>query len=72
MKSTIPNSFNWLVLDNGKILRKNKILFADAFLNFNLNQGNHQITLIYIPWIFIIGLIISLISVLIFIKINKI
>lgn len=70
MKSTIPNSINWLVIDNGKIIHKNKVLFANAFLSFNLNSGKHQITLIYIPWIFIIGLIISLITLFIFLK-NK-
>lgn len=65
MNSTIPNSFNWLILDNRKIISKNKTLFANAFLNFELKQGKHQITLIYVPWIFIIGMIISLLSLLI-------
>lgn len=71
MKSTIPSSINWLVIDNGKILHKNKVLFANAFLSFNLNPGKHQITLIYIPWILITGLLISLITLVIYIKINK-
>lgn len=69
MKSTIPNSFNWLVLDNGKIIPKNKILFANAFLNFNINKGKHHITLIYIPWIFLAGLIISITTLLIWLRV---
>lgn len=60
MNSTIPTSFNWLVLDNGKIIHKNKKAFANTFLSFSLTKGKHQITLIYIPWLLLIGLIISL------------
>ncbi len=71
LASTIPNNFNWLILDNGKIIPKNKILFMNTFLNFNLKSGHHQLTLIYIPWIFIFGLLISLISLIILLIIRK-
>lgn len=70
MNSTIPNNFNWLVLDNGKIVRKNKTLFMNTFLNFSLNKGKHQITLIYIPWIFFIGILISLLTIIILLRIR--
>lgn len=64
MNSTIPNNFNWLVLDNGHIVHKNKTLFMNAFLNFKLKKGKHQITLIYIPWLFLFGIIISLFTLI--------
>ncbi len=65
MNSTIPNNFNWLVLDNGKIINKNKILFMNTFLNFSLSKGKHKITLVYIPWIFLVGILISLLTIII-------
>lgn len=65
LASTIPNNFNWLVLDNGKIASKNKKLFMNAFLNIKLSPGKHQIILIYIPWIFLLGILVSLLSLII-------
>lgn len=70
MDSTIPNNFNWLILDSGKVIKKNKTLFANTFLNFKLNKGTHQITLIYIPWIFLVGILISLVTLIILLRIN--
>ncbi|MDF4141684.1 YfhO family protein [Lactobacillus kefiranofaciens] len=66
MNSTIPASSNWLIFDKGKLLHQNKTLFMKTFLNFKLVKGQHQITLIYIPWIFLIGLLITIISIIIY------
>lgn len=71
MNSTIPNSRNWLVFDNNKIVHKNKTLFMNTFLNFKLKKGKHQITLIYIPWMLLIGLFISLLTLGLILKIRK-
>lgn len=71
LASTIPNSFNWLALDNGKIISKNKTLFMNVFLNFKLNPGKHQITLIYVPWVLLLGIIVSLISLTILLICKK-
>ena len=70
MNSTIPNNFNWLVLDNDKIINKNKILFMNTFLNFSLSKGKHKITLVYIPWIFLVGILISLLTIIILLRIG--
>lgn len=61
--STIPYSHNWLIFDNGK--RISTKTFAKTFITFNLNKGHHQITLIYIPWLLILGIIISLITLIV-------
>lgn len=71
MNSTIPNNNNWLVLDNNKIVHKNKTLFMNTFLNFKLARGKHRITLIYIPWVFLIGILISIITFWFILKIRK-
>ncbi|WP_308556846.1 YfhO family protein [uncultured Lactobacillus sp.] len=71
MNSTIPNNFNWLVLDNGHVVHKNKTLFMNAFLNFKLDKGTHKITLIYVPWLFLFGIIISLLTLFIYSRIRK-
>lgn len=71
MNSTIPVSHNWLVLDNGKIIHHNQQLFVDAFLSFKLTKGKHQITLIYIPWMLLIGLVISLITLIFLLRLRK-
>lgn len=60
LNSTIPYSSNWLLLDNGKVLKKQK--FAHTFLSAQLKKGYHHITLIYIPITFIIGILISIMS----------
>ena len=61
LNSTIPYSKNWLIFDNGKLLQTQK--FAQTFLSAPLKQGPHQLTLVYVPVAFLIGLIISIISV---------
>lgn len=63
LNSTIPYSKNWLIFDNNKLLKKQK--FAHTFLSASLKKGTHHLTLIYVPIAFIIGIIISLISVII-------
>lgn len=60
LASTIPFSNNWLVFNNGHLVKKQ--LWADAFLSFNLKAGKNKITLIYVPFTFIMGLLISLIT----------
>ncbi|QNQ82015.1 YfhO family protein [Lactobacillus sp. PV012] len=67
--STLPYSKNWLIFDNGQ--RVPAKLWHNTFLSFNLAKGKHQITLIYIPYPFLIGSLISLmtlISILVFRK----
>ena len=71
MSSTIPNDFNWIVLDNGHVVHKNKILFMNTFLNFKLNKGTHKITLIYVPWIFLAGIFLSLLTLFLYLRIRK-
>lgn len=71
MNSTIPYNYNWLVLDNHKIVHKNKTLFMNTFLSFKLTKGQHQITLIYIPWVLLIGLLVTLITSGLILKIKK-
>jgi len=63
LNSTIPYSKNWLILDNGKLLKTEK--FAHTFLSARLSKGKHHLTLIYIPFAFLIGLIISIVSLII-------
>ena len=63
LNSTIPYSKNWLIFDNGKLLKTHK--FAQTFLSAPLKQGPHQLTLVYVPIAFLIGLIISIISTII-------
>lgn len=60
LASTIPFSNNWLVFNNGHLVKKQ--LWADAFLSFNLKPGKNQITLIYVPFAFVIGILISIIT----------
>lgn len=66
MNSTIPYNFNWLIFDNGKMISKNKVLFMNAFLSFQLTKGQHQLTLIYVPWILLIGIFITIFTIVIY------
>lgn len=66
INSTIPYSSNWFVFDNGKRIKT--AMFADTFLSFKLSKGQHNIKLIYIPITFIIGIVLSLFSLLIYLK----
>lgn len=65
--STIPYSKNWLIFDNGHLQKKR--VFADAFLSTKLASGKHHLTFVYIPFAFLLGVLISLIS-LIYIKLH--
>lgn len=58
LNSTIPYSKNWIIFDNGTLLKTQK--FAQTFLSAQLNKGHHHLTLIYIPFAFLIGLFISM------------
>ena len=62
--STIPSSSNWLVFDNGHLLHKKE--FAGAFIAFDLSKGQHKLTLIYIPWIFLFSILVSLITLFLY------
>lgn len=61
--STIPYSRNWLIFDNGKKLKTKSYL--KTFLASDLKKGKHKLTFVYIPWIFLIGILLSLISLII-------
>lgn len=60
LASTIPFSNNWLVFNNGQLIKKQ--LWADTFISFNLKPDKNHLTLIYIPFAFLTGLLISLIT----------
>lgn len=60
--TTIPYSKNWLIFDHGRLLKTSK--FADTFLQAKIKQGKHQLLLIYVPWMLLIGLLISLLSLI--------
>ena len=55
LASSIPYSKNWLNYD----LKQNKLLTISptyhAFLGTNLQEGKHQLLLIYLPFTFLIG-----------------
>lgn len=71
INSTIPASKNWLIYDNGKLIKQNRYKFMNAFLSFNLSKGKHQLTLIYVPKMLFIGIALSTLSVLIYILDKK-
>lgn len=61
--TTIPYSKNWLIFDRGKKLTVKSYL--GTFLSANLSKGKHQLTFIYVPWVFIVGILLSLVSLII-------
>ncbi len=65
LNTTIPYSKNWLIFDNGNLLHKG--LFANTFLSAKLQKGSHQLIFIYIPFALLLGILISLMS-LVFLK----
>ena len=67
--TTIPYSKNWLVLDNGRLIKTKSWL--NTFISFKLTKGKHNIRLVYVPFELLIGLVITLISLIILIKIKK-
>lgn len=68
INSTIPYSHNWLVFDNGKLIPTH--YFAQTFLSFELKPGHHHFTLIYCPFELFIGLMITIIALILFIKLD--
>lgn len=68
LATTIPFNRNWLILDNGHLVKKK--LFANTFLSIQITKGKHDLKLVYVPFALIIGVIISLFT-LIFLKKRK-
>ncbi|CCI81808.1 YfhO family protein [Lactobacillus hominis] len=66
IKTTIPYSKNWLVFDNGKLIKTNTWL--NTFLSFKLSKGTHRVKLIYIPFSFLFGILISLLALIFFLR----
>ncbi|WP_282804872.1 YfhO family protein [Lactobacillus isalae] len=63
LNSTIPYSRNWIIFNNGKLLKTQK--FAQTFLSAQLSKGQHHLLLIYVPFAFLLGLLISIVSLII-------
>lgn len=63
LATTIPYSKNWLILDNGHLSKLS--LFANTFLSTKLKKGNHRITLLYVPFALICGIILTIITAII-------
>lgn len=64
LTSTIPYSANWLVYDQGQRVKTDK--YANVFLTWKLAKGKHQLTLIYVPWLFLFSSLLSLITLLLY------
>lgn len=63
--TTIPTSRNWIVLDNGHLIKTDSSI--DTFLKVDLKkQPSHQLTLIYLPFHFLLGILLSLITLALF------
>lgn len=60
MVSSIPYSDNWLIFDHNHLVHKKK--YNQTFLSCTLNRGHHRIKLVYIPFAFLIGILLSLLS----------
>ena len=63
LASTIPYSNNWLIFDKQHLLKKK--VFANTFLSATLTKGRHHLVLVYVPFAFLIGCVISLITLFI-------
>lgn len=63
LATTIPYSKGWNVYVDGKKVKKE--LIYDTFISINLTKGTHIIEFKFIPRGFIIGLIISIVSLII-------
>lgn len=69
---SIPYNDSFTIKVDGKKVDYNKIF--DSFIGVNVEEGEHEITIDYIPKGFIVGIIISVISIfltLIYLKIDK-
>ena len=62
IKTTIPYDPNWLIFDKGHLVSTQQ--WGNVFLMAKLPAGKHRLTMIYVPWSFLLGCLISL-SVLI-------
>lgn len=58
--TTIPYSKDWLIFDTHQLFPSHQ--FARTFLTAYLPRGKHQLTLIYVPFAFLLGLFISLLT----------
>lgn len=67
--TSVPYSFGWKVYDNGKLIDVTKTDIA--FMSFDLDSGEHHIELVYRTPGLYIGMIVTAISVIIFIFLNK-
>ena len=63
---SIPYDRNWKVYVDGKKANYDKIL--DQFIGIKLNKGKHKIKMIYVSKEFNYGIVISLISFILFIS----
>ncbi len=69
LMTTIPYSDGWNIYVDGKKVKKN--IIYDTFIGINIKKGNHTIEFKYVPKGFIIGLIISIVSLFTFILFLK-
>lgn len=60
--TTIPYSHNWLIFDHRQRIKPSK--FAATFLQVKLTDGEHKLRFIYVPWLFLIGLLLSLLTLI--------
>ncbi|MDN6028348.1 MAG: YfhO family protein [Lactobacillus sp.] len=66
VNSTIPWSANWLVFDHGHLLKTQR--FLQTFVAAKLAPGKHQLTYYYLPRELLVGLLISLLTLLVWLK----
>lgn len=62
LASSIPASPNWLIFDHQHLLKQQNI--NHTFLGAHLAPGRHQLKLVYVPFAFLAGLLLSLTTVL--------
>ena len=63
--TTIPYDDSWHIYENGKEIKKVKLV--DAFIGLELSEGMHSLEFKYVPAGFYVGLVITIISWFIFI-----
>ena len=63
--TSIPYDDSWHIYENGKELKKEKLL--DAFIGLDLDPGNHSLVFKYIPSGFYVGIIVTILSWLFFV-----
>ncbi len=67
--TSIPYSKGWTAYDNGKKISINKTNVA--FMSFNLDEGEHHIKLVYRTPGLCVGIVITIVSIIILIFINR-